>query len=82
MFLMMPSTKIAQTSQLGWTKPAPELKIEISLNDISLTTDRSLVKSAYQKKISQPKQKISQPKHMFWVFKRTVSMSTQNICSN
>ena len=38
--------------------------------------DRPLVKIAYQT-INFP---ISQPKHMLWVLKRNVSMSTQNIC--
>ena len=34
----MPSTKIDQNVQLSWTTWPPELKIEISLNDISLVT--------------------------------------------
>ena len=46
MFLMMPSTKIAQTVQLGWTKWAPELKIAISLNDISLATGQNNISYA------------------------------------
>ena len=45
MFLIMPSTKIAQTVQLGWTKWPPELKIEISWNDISLVTGQNIISS-------------------------------------
>ena len=38
MILMMPSTKIDQNVKLSCTTWPPQLKIEISLNDISLVT--------------------------------------------
>ena len=45
---------------------------------LQASKDRPSVKSAYQKINFL----IFQPKHMLWMLKRTVSMSTQNICSN
>ena len=45
MFLQMPSTKIDQNVQFGWTTWLPELKKEISLNHISLATGQYIIYS-------------------------------------
>ena len=45
MFLVIPCTKIAYTIQLDCKEP-PKLKIEISFNNISLTTCQNIISCA------------------------------------
>ena len=54
MFLMMPSTKIDQTVQFGSSKGLPELKMEISLNDISLATDQYIISTYARIQVRDP----------------------------
>ena len=46
MFPMMPSDKIDQNIQLGWTTWPPELRIEVSISDICLATGQYIISHA------------------------------------
>ena len=73
----MPSTKINQYVQLGWTAWPPELKIEISLNDISLATGQYIISCA-RIQVSDPGPKgplVSQSTFLKNSFRNTISVS-------